>query len=127
MIKTREFPRVKLSTKIILSRNGTPHHGHLQNISKCGALVRLESGTHLPAAGDYVLSVYLDGEQVPLQFSAELVNITFGMAGIKFAACDGGTAARLDDLLKKLTLEVDVTMAEHERPSGRVPGNFQEG
>ena len=123
----RKFHRAKLSTRIILSHNGTRHHGRLENISKSGALIRLEPGTHLQKDGEYDISVYLEGEEIPLQFSAELVNITFGMAGVKFAACDGGTAARLDDLLNKLTLEVDVTMAEHERPPGRVPGNFQEG
>ena len=124
---TRKFHRAKLSTRIILSQNSILHHGRLENISKSGALIRLEPGTYLQKDGGYVLSVYLEGEEFPLQFSAELVNITFGMAGIKFGTYDSETAIRLGSLLEKLSSEVDIATIEHEKNMRRLVDNFREG
>ena len=123
----RKFHRAKLSTRIILSHNGTRHHGRLENISKSGALIRLEPGTHLQKDGEYDISVYLEGEEIPLQFSAELVNITFGMAGIKFVAYDSETSTRLDVLLEMLSSETDIATVEHEKNMRRLVDNFREG
>lgn len=127
MIEKRKFHRVKLSTRTILSQNNTLFHGQLENISKSGALVRLEPGTYFPKDSEYDVSVYLDGEEFPLHFSAELVNITFGMAGIKFVAYDSETETRLDDMLEMLSAEVDMAMVEHKKYLRRIAEEFREG
>ena len=127
MTERRQFHRAKYSTRIILSQNDIIHHGHLENISKSGALVRLERGTHLPNGGVCDLSIYLDSEEFTLQFTAELVNSAFGMAGVKFVANDSESKPRLDGLLEMLSSEVDIAMAEHERYQRRLAGDSREG
>lgn len=124
MKERRKFHRVTFSAKIILSQNDILYHGRLENISKSGALVRLEPGTHLPKENEYTLSVYFDGEDFPLQFRAELVNITFGMAGIKFVAYDSDTESRFDALLQLLSSEVNIATVEHEKYRRRFSENF---
>jgi translation elongation factor EF-1beta len=84
----------------------------------------MEPGTHLPKENDYALSVYLDGEEFPLHFRAELVNITFGLAGIKFVAYDGDTEFRFDALLEMLSSEVDCAMADHEKYQRQLSESF---
>ena len=98
MIEKRKFPRVKLSSRTVLSQNNVILHGRLENISKSGALVRLVPGTHVPKGSEYDVTIYLDGEEFPLQISAELVNINFNMLGLKFTAYDEVTETRLDSL-----------------------------
>jgi len=127
MTEKRKFHRVTFSTRIILSQNEIFHHGRLDNISKCGALVRLEPDTHLMIDCEYNLSVYLDGEKNPLQFRAKLVNISFGVVGIKFVAYDSETGTRLDAVLTRLSSDDDRALAGHPKYSGRLAVNFQEG
>ena len=126
MIERRKFHRVKFSTKIILSQNDTLHHGRLENISKNGALVRLESGAHLSKESEYALSVYLEGDEHPLQFSVELVNFTFDIAGIKFVAYDSETETetRFDVLLEMLASKVDNEMVEQKKYQRRLTENY---
>ena len=127
MIEKRKSHRVKLSTRTILSQNDILHYGKLENISKSGALVRLLPGTHVPKGAEYDLTIYLDGEEFPLQFSAELMNIAFGMAGIKFVAYNSETEARLDALMEMLSSEVDIAMVEHEKYLRRLAVDSREG
>jgi hypothetical protein len=127
MIEKRKFHRVKLSTRIILRQNNILHHGQLENISKSGALVRLEPDTYFSKESEYDVSVYLDGEETPLHFRAELVNITFGMAGIKFVAYDSETETRLDVLMELLSSEVDMAMVERKKYLRRLAEDFREG
>ena len=124
MIERRKFHRVKFSTKIILSQNDTLHHGRLENISKNGALVRLAPGTHLPKESEYALSVYLEGDEHPLQFSVELVSVTFDIASIKLVAYDSETEPRFDVLLEMLSLKVDTETVEQKKYQRRLAENY---
>jgi len=111
-----------------LSQNDVTHSGSLENISRVGALVRLNASVHLPKDANYELSVYPDDEEQALKFSAVLVNISFGMAGIKFTAFDSETANRLEDLLVKLSSDaVSTKTIEHDKYKRRFAENFREG
>ena len=127
MIEKRKFPRVKLSSRTVLSQNNVILHGRLENISKSGALVRLVPGTHVPNGSEYDVTIYLDGEEFPLQISAELVNINFNMLGLKFTAYDEVTETRLDSLLEILSLEIDIEKVERERHLRQLFENFRGG
>ncbi len=127
MIEKRKFPRVKLSSRTVLSQNNVILHGRLENISKSGALVRLVPGTHVPKGSEYDVTIYLDGEEFPLQISAELVNINFNMLGLKFTAYDEVTETRLDSLLEILSSEIDIEKVERERHLRQLVENFRGG
>jgi hypothetical protein len=101
MIEKRKFHRVMLSSRTKLSQRNDFHLGQLVNISMNGALVRLELCTYLPKGNEYDLMVYIESENLPLQFKVEVVSTTFAMAGVKFVSYDGDTKTRLEDLLKK--------------------------
>jgi PilZ domain len=103
MIEKRKFHRVQLSSRTILSQQEGIHHGQLMNISMNGALVRLEFGTYIPKGNEYDLTIYIEGEDFPLQFKAKVVSTTFAMAGVKFVSYADDTETRLEDLLKKLS------------------------
>jgi hypothetical protein len=115
IMEKRAFQRLPFSTTAILSHNDAIIQGQLENISMNGALVRLEHGTFLPQGSEYCLTVHINGEDVPLQLVAEIVCVSFSMAGIKFVSYEADTKVRLSELMVKLSSDLNMAMAEHER------------
>jgi hypothetical protein len=107
MIEKRKSHREHLSTKSILSQQDTIIHGIMENISMCGALVRLDFGTYLPKGSAYDLTIYLEGEDMPLQINAEVVSVTFAMAGLMFVSFEDDSGTRLAELLQRLSSRPD--------------------
>jgi hypothetical protein len=126
MIDKRQFHRVKLSSKTILSSNDSIYQGQLENISMTGALIRLEHGTCLPKGVEYGLTVHVDGENAPLQLDVEVVCVTFALAGIKFVSFKGDSGARLAKLIERFSSEPDVVMAEQEKVRKLFAGYFRD-
>lgn len=98
----RKFPRVRLTAKGILRHRGVDYKGQLENISLCGALVRLEQSIIVSLGGEYVLTIYIDGEETPLLLVVEVVCATPSFAGLKFVSCDAENCARLERLVCSL-------------------------
>jgi len=115
LIEKREFHRVQLSSKTILSRNGNNYLGQLENISMTGALVRFEHGALLPIGSEYDMTVIVDGEDAPLQLNVEVICFTFAMAGIKIVSFKADSGARLAKLIESISSEPDIEMAEREK------------
>ena len=126
MLEKRQFQRLQHSSKTILSHHDAIYQGQLENISMNGALVRLEHGTFLPQCNGYDLKVFIDGENTPFQLNAEVVCVTFAMAGIKFTSYKADTKTRLERLLEKLSLEPDTARTERERIRRRLADDFRE-
>ena len=127
MIDRRQFHRVKLSSKIILSNSDTIYQGQLENISMIGALVRLEQGTLLSKESEYGLEITIDGEDVPLQLTVVVTNVTFSMSGIKFVSFKAETGIRLAKMIETFSSEPDVVMAEQEKIRRQFADYFNEG
>lgn len=127
MIEKRKFHRVPLSTRTILSQREAIHHGQLQNISMGGALIRLEHGTFVPQWSEYDLTVYIEDENFPLQFNAEIVSVNFAMAAVKFLSYEDDTETRLAQLLHRLSLQPDKAKVQVEIIRSRSAELYQEG
>lgn len=123
MLEKRKSHREHLSTRTILSQQNTTLHGQLVNISMNGALVQLGFSTYLPKGSEYDLTVFLEGENFPLQFSAEVVSSTFALAGIKFVSFVDDSKSRLVDLLKALSTRPDRTTVELELVEEKIYGS----
>jgi hypothetical protein len=115
MIEKRQFHRVQLSSKAILSRNDNIYQGQLQNISMTGALIRFEHGTLLPQGREYELTVIVDGEDAPLQFNAVVVCFSFALAGIKIVSFKADSGTRLAKLIEWFSSEPDIELAERAK------------
>ncbi len=89
--------------------------------------MRLESGTHVPIGTEYDMTIFLDGEEFPLQITAELVNINFNMLGLKFTAYDDEAETRLDNLLVMLSSEIHIEKVERERYLRQLVEKFRGG
>jgi len=126
MIDKRQFHRVQLLPKTILSNNDSTYPGHLENISMTGALIRLDDGNFLPEGREYGLTVIIAGEDAPLQLTVEIVYVSFAMAGIKFVSFKADSGARLAKLIERFSSEPDVVMAEQERIRKLFDRYFQE-
>ena len=105
MTENRKFHRVKFSS--VISQEDFIHHGQLVNISMGGALISLGHGSLMPFDNEYDLTIYIEGDEFPLQFTAELVSVTFALAGMKFIAFDDDTETRLAELVEKLAFMTD--------------------
>jgi len=127
MIDKRQFHRVKLSSKAILSNNDSIYQGQLQNISITGALVRLEQGSLLSKGSEYGLSITIDGEDAPLQFTVVVVYVTRSIAGIKFVSFEADSGLRLAKMIEKFSTEPDVVMSEQEKIRRLFADYFKEG
>jgi len=126
MIDKRQFHRVQLLPKTILSTNDSTYTGHLENISMTGALIRLDHGNSLTEGREYGLTVIIAGEDAPLQLTVEIVYVSFALAGIKFVSFKADSGARLAKLIEKVSSEPDVVMAEQERIRKLFDRYFQE-
>lgn len=126
MIEKRKSLRVPLTSKTILSQNGTTYRGHLENISMNGALIRLEQDTRLPIGNGYSLAIYSDDEDAPIQLCAEVVCFTFAMAGVKFVSSEADTESRLKALLAKYSAEAGGAILEQERIRRRLTDYLRE-
>jgi len=126
MIDKRQFQRVQLSSNIILSNNDFIYQGQLENISIFGALICLEHDTCLSKGSIYGLTVTIDGEDAPLQFTVEVVFVTFAMAGTKFVSFKADSGIRLVKLIDRFSSEPDVVMAEQEKVRRLFAGYFEE-
>jgi len=115
MIDRRQFHRIQLSSIITLSHHGMIYKGQLETISITGCLIHLEQDTVLPKGGEYDLTVNIEGEHAPLQFSAEVVNVAFAVVGIKFISYITDSGIRLAKLIEKFSAEPDVVMSEKEK------------
>jgi c-di-GMP-binding flagellar brake protein YcgR len=115
MMERRKFPRVHLSAKSILRHKDTDYRGQLENISLSGALVRLEQCVIVSLGGEYILTIYLDGEDTPLQLFVEVVCATFSLVGLKFVSCDTETSLRLGQLVHQLSTQPDRAKVELEK------------
>ena len=114
MIEKRKFPRVRLSALSILCHQDTSYRGQLENISISGALVRLEQCIIVPHGGEYNLTIYIEGEDAPLQLVVEVVCATHSLAGIKFFSCEAETASRLGRLVERLTSDTDTILTDRD-------------
>lgn len=101
-MRKRQSPRIRCKVKSTLEYRGRIYHGHIENISMNGALLRLDE-TVLARPGDECkLSVYLSEQRAPLKFTAEMVHIGFSMAGMRFLAMDEQGMSNLTQLLDQV-------------------------
>jgi hypothetical protein len=126
MIDKRQFQRVQLSSRILLSTNDSIYQGQLENISMAGALIRLDHDTCLSNGSTFGLTVTIDGEDAPLQVIVDVVFVTFAMAGIKFVSFKADSGIRLAKLIDRFSSEPDVVMAEQEKVRRLFAGYFKE-
>jgi len=112
MVERREFPRVSLTAASLLHLQDTDCRGQLQNISMSGALIRIEDQMVMPAGCDYNLTVYIEGEDTPLQFVVEVVCSALSLVGIRFVSSDAASAARLGQLIESLTSGQDTLKSD---------------
>jgi len=115
MEEKRRFHRIGLAAKCLLSRDDASYQGQLENISLNGALVRFAAGLVVPRSGEYVLAVFIEGEDLPLRLAVEVVCATNGLTGIEFVSSEAGTPARLVQLVQTFTSEPDKLRVEQER------------
>lgn len=115
MTESRKFHRIRLSAKSTLSHQDVIYLGNLENFSLNGALVRLKPPIILPQGGGYILTIYIDEEDVPLRLVVEVVSAGHDLAGLKFISCDADTATRLGLLVEQLASESDPLKSDHER------------
>ena len=80
-----------------------------------GCLIHLEQGTILPKGGEYDLTINIESDHAPLQFSAEVVYVAFAVVGIKFISLITDSGIRLAKLIEKFSAEPDVVMSEQEK------------
>jgi len=80
-----------------------------------GGLIHLEPGTLLSTDGKYVLTLNIEGEDVQLQFNAEVVYVAFALVGIKFVSYIANSGTSLAKLVENFSAEPDVVMAEEEK------------
>jgi c-di-GMP-binding flagellar brake protein YcgR len=106
MVERRKFQRVRLTAKCMLSHHDDIYRGQLENISLNGALVRFERAVIVPV-GQYDLTVYLEGDDTPLQLIVKIVCATNLLTGIRFVSCEADSETRLSQLVEKLTLGPD--------------------
>lgn len=103
MSERRMFPRVRLTAKSFLYLQDANYKGQLQNISISGALISMEERFVVPTGGDYTITIYIEGEDLPLQLGVEVVCSSLSLVGVKFVSCDDDTATRLGQLIVNLT------------------------
>jgi PilZ domain len=115
MIEKRNFQRVRLTANIILHHNGLEYKGKVENISISGALVRLERTVIVSLGGEYILTINVEGEDIPLQIFVEVACASISLAGIKFVSCAAETSARLLQLLQNLTTKPDTPETDREK------------
>ncbi len=118
MFKRRQFHRVRFVAKSELRQHDTIYQGHLENISLNGALVRLNKDTMVPLDGEYVLTIFPEGEDTPLRLASEIIYANCALVGFKFVSHDTDNRARLYHLLEELTTEPDNLRSELERIRG---------
>jgi hypothetical protein len=126
MLEKRNFPRIKLATKSILSSNDAVYQGQLENISMNGALVRLEHGAYLPEGSELDLALYVNGDAIPLQLKVEIVCVSFAMAGVKFISCTTDAKNHLATLMDTMSSDSDNAKVEHERIRRRLAYTLRE-
>jgi len=114
MTEKRKFPRVRLASKGMLSKDETNYQGKLENISLNGALVRFDQCVIVPPGGGYNLTVYIDGEDAPLQLVVEVIFATYSLVGVKFVSWEGDAETRLRLLVERITSELDGQRLEQE-------------
>jgi c-di-GMP-binding flagellar brake protein YcgR len=105
MIENRRFHRVRCTANSALAHDGMTYRGQLENISLSGALVSFGEGIIIPQGGECILTVYLEGEDIPLRFMVEVMHSSFTMAGIKFVSFDTDMKMRLYKLMESVTSE----------------------
>ena len=115
MTEKRKFHRIRLSAKSTLSHQDVVYNGNLENFSLNGALVRLKPPVTVPKGSSYLLTIHIEGEDVPLRLIVEVVSAERELAGLKFVSCDAVSATRLGLLVKQLTSDTDQLKIDHER------------
>jgi len=115
MLERRKSPRVDLTAKSILRHRNADYKGQLENISLSGALVRLELCVIVSLGGEYLLTIYIEEENSPLQLFVEVVCATVSLVGLKFVSCNAETTARLEQLVHQLSTQPDKARVELEK------------
>lgn len=116
MPKQRKFVRVRCRVKSSLEHKGHIVHGHLENISVSGALLRLHESM-LARPGDLCrLSIYPSEEKAPLRIRAELIHIGFSMAGLRFMEIEEQTKISLLAFLNTIGSDNEVVQNEPVLP-----------
>lgn len=115
MTEKRQFHRIRLSAKSTLSHQDATYHGKLENFSLNGALVRLKPPAIVPQGDGYILTIYIEGEDIPLRIIVKVVSAQHDLAGLKFVSCDTDSATRLGLLVEQLTSDTDPLKSDHER------------
>ena len=126
MLERRKFPRVQLSAKSILSHNDADFKGQLENISLSGALIRLEKCVIASLGGEYILSINIEGESIPLRLFVEVVCATFSLVGVKFISCDAESSTRLSHLVSQMSTQSDRAKVELENIRRRFINHLNE-
>lgn len=122
MFKKRKFVRVRCRVKSSLELKGHIVHGHLENVSVSGALLRLHESM-LARPGDLCrLSIYPSDEKAPLRVRAELIHVGFSLAGLRFTEMDEQTKLSLLALLHTIGSDLDMPHQQIGTPAAEEMG-----
>ena len=108
MSELRRFHRVELSHRIELVYRDRSYHGHLNNLSQNGALLRLDDDLNLPAGQPCLLRIYPENtgqSRPPWQLWSEAIHGHAGLIGLRFASCDDDTRIKLAQLVDQIPCE----------------------
>lgn len=88
MPEQRHFHRIKFDVKTEIEINGIISETALVDISLKGALVGFTHGGTPELGSPCRLTIHLNGSDVILSFSGEIVHVNDGLAGIKITLID---------------------------------------
>jgi hypothetical protein len=112
MIEQRQFHRVKLTEKCVLTYQNTAYPGEVENISLNGAVISLADSAAIPNGAICLLTVPLKGELSPLKLNVEVIHASHDMLGMRFVPLDEYGQNCLVHLVQKFTCEPDKLLTE---------------
>jgi hypothetical protein len=114
MIDQRQFHRVKLTEKCLLSYQNAIYPGELENISLNGAVISLSDSVSISNGAICLLTVDLKGEASPLQLNVEVIHSNGALLGMRFVPLDEYGQSCLVHLVGKFSCEPDKLLTELE-------------
>jgi len=112
MIEQRQFHRVKLTERCVLSYQNAAYPGELENISLNGAVISLPDSASIPNGAICLLTVDLKGELSPLKLNVEVIHANRTLLGMRFVPLDEYGQNCLVHLVGKFTSEPDKLSTE---------------
>jgi len=98
----RRFYRVNCAAQGDLNHQGMTYRVRLENLSLGGALVSSDECIVIPDGDCCALCFLLDGEDLPLILTVEVVHSFFSMVGVKFVGFAQDAERRLSELLQAI-------------------------